>query len=213
MMRLMLNDRCTLMPWDVIDNVVFDVGNVLLRFDPDVILRRTLPDKEADYPRLRQLIFQGPYWPMMDRGSITGAEAVMLMSAAQPSMRPLIERVMAGWNDCLDVIDEGVQALETCRNHGKRTYALTNYADAPFAETCRKHPDIFAPFDGLAVSARLRMTKPDPRIYRHVIDAYRLDPERTLFIDDSPINVEAALDAGWQAVQFGAPGVLSAFIM
>ena len=210
-MRLLLNDRCSAMPWDVIDNVVFDVGNVLLRFDPEIILRRILPECEADYPLLRYHIFQGPYWPMMDRGTITGEEAVLLMSAARPALRPLIERVMRGWNDCLDVIDEGVRALEACKAHGKRCYALTNYADAPFADTCRRHPEIFSQFDGMAVSARLRITKPDPRIYRHLLDAYRLDPERTLFIDDSPVNVEAAMDCGMQAVHDHAPGVLDAF--
>ena len=211
-MRLMLNDRCSVMPWDAIDNVVFDVGNVLLAFRPEEILRRLLPGQEAHYPALLRRMFHTPYWAMMDRGTIRPEEAAMMMGCSEPALRPLMETVMRGWNDCLDVIDEGVNALETCIAHGKRCYALTNYADGPFAESCRKHPDIFSRFDGMVVSARLGITKPDPRIYRHLIDTYRLDPERTLFIDDSPINIEGALNCGLQAVLFDAPGVLGRFI-
>lgn len=211
-MRLMLNDRCSVMPYDAIDNVVFDVGNVLLAFQPKEILRRLLPGQEACYPALLRCMFHTPYWTMMDRGVISAEEAVMMMSCREPALRPQVETVMRSWNDCLDVIEEGKNALEACLAHGKHCYALTNYADEPFAESCRKHPDIFSRLDGMVVSARLGITKPDPRIYRHLIDTYHLDPERTLFIDDSPINVEGALNCGLQAVLFDAPGVLRDFI-
>lgn len=211
MMRLTLNDRCSSMPWDAIDNVVFDVGNVLLSFQPEAILRKLLPGREDDYPALLRRVFHSPYWPMLDRGAATPEEAFFLMGAGAPHLRPQIEIIMRGWNACLDVMDEGVSALQTCAAHGKRCFALTNYADGPFAESCREHPDIFSLFDGMVVSARLQITKPDPRIYRYLIDEYRLDPERTLFIDDSPVNVESALNCGLQALHFAQPGTLSAF--
>ena len=211
-MRLMLNDRCSAMPWDAIDNVVFDVGNVLLAFSPEKILRKLLPDHEADHPALLNLVFRSPYWPMLDRGTLTAGEAVALMTCRRTDLRPLVERVMAGWNECLEVIDEGVEALHACKAHGKRCYALTNYADRPFAETCERYADIFSPLDGMVVSARLGITKPDPRIYRRLLEEYRLNPERTLFIDDSAANIEGALDCGLQALWFDRPGQLSSFI-
>ncbi|MCH5286053.1 MAG: HAD family phosphatase [Christensenellaceae bacterium] len=210
-MRLLLNDRCSVMPWDAIDNVVFDVGNVLLAFQPEAILRKLLPEHESSYPALTRCIFQSPYWAMMDRGAINGEEAAAMMSCREPSLRPLIETVMRGWNDCLDVMDEGVEALEACIAHGKHCYALTNYADLPFADSCRKHPGIFTLFDGMAVSGRLHIIKPDPRIYRRLIDEYHLDPERTLFIDDSAANAEGALECGLQALHYHTPGMLRAF--
>ena len=211
-MRMMLNDRCSTMPWDAIDNVVFDVGNVLLAFSPERILRRLLPDHETDYPALLDLVFRSPYWPMLDRGTLTGEEAVALMTCRRTDLRPLVQRIMSGWNECLDLIDEGVEALQACKARGKRCYALTNYADVPFAETCERYADVFSQLDGMVVSARLGYTKPDPRIYRRLLEEYRLNPERTLFIDDSAANIEGALDCGLQALWFDRPGQLSSFI-
>lgn len=211
-MRLMLNDRCSTMPWDTIDNVVFDVGNVLLTFQPEKLLRALLPDHEDDYPALVQHVFQSPYWHMMDRGAVSPEEAFMLMGSSRPALRPLIQRVQQGWNDCLGVIDEGVDALNACKEHGKRCYVLSNYASDPFEESFQKHPEIFSHFDGMVISARERLIKPDQRVYRCLLDRYRLNPERTLFIDDSSVNVEAAMDCGMQAVHFHTPGILRQFI-
>lgn len=211
-MRLMLNDRCSVMPWDVIDNVVFDVGNVLLTFQPERILQELLPDRQADHPALLTHVFHSPYWNMLDHGVVSPEEAFMLMGASRPALRPLIERIRVGWNDHLAVIDEGVQALHACKEHGKRCYVLSNYASDPFEESFQNHQDIFSLFDGIVISAREKLIKPDHRIYRCLIDRFRLDPERTLFIDDSAANIEAAMDCGLQAVHYHAPGILSRFI-
>ena len=211
-MRLMLHDRCAAMPWDVIDNVVFDVGNVLLSYQPETLLQELLPDHEAEYPLLMRHVFHSPYWHMMDRGIVSPEEAFVLMGSSRPALRPLIQRIYEGWNDLLAPIDEGIEALKTCKAHGKRCFVLSNYADAPFEHSYQKHPDIFSHFDGIVVSARERLIKPDHAIYRCLLERYRLDPERTLFIDDSSANIEAAMACGMQAVHYDAPGVLSKFI-
>lgn len=210
-MRLTLNDRCVSMPWDAIDSVIFDVGNVLLAFRPDALLRTVLPDHEADYPALRQRVFASPYWPMIDRGVIGTEEAILLMSSGRPALRPLIDRLMRCWNAHLTPIKEGIAALHACKERGKRCYVLTNYAAEPFDESCRRFPEVFSLFDDMVVSGRIGITKPDPRIYRHAVDACRLDPERTLFIDDSPINIEGAMDCGLQGLLYDRPGVLNDF--
>ena len=211
-MRLMLNDRCSTMPWDAIDNVVFDVGNVLLSFRPEELLRTILPNSEANYPTLMQCVFHSPYWPMFDRGAINTEEAVACMSCRHSALRPQIERIMRAFNDHLQVMDEGVEALRACKAHGKRCYVLSNYAADPFDASFRKHPEIFSLFDGMVVSGRLGLIKPDQRIFQHLIDMYKLNPERTLFIDDSAANIECALHCGLQALHFDAPGKLHAFI-
>lgn len=210
-MRLMLNDRCSVMPWDAMDSVIFDVGNVLLTFQPEALMRAILPGHEADYPALLRCVCHSPYWPMLDRGSIGTEEAILLMSARQPALRPLIDRLMRCWNDHLELIDEGVRALHACKEHGKRCYVLSNYAAGPFDDSCRRFPEVFSLFDDMVVSGRLGVTKPDPRIYRHAIDVCRLDPERTLFIDDSPINIESAMSCGLEGLLFDQPGRLDAF--
>lgn len=211
-MRLTMDERYETMPWDAADAVVFDVGNVLLGFRPDELLREILPGQsEAVYARLHERIFETPYWAMMDRGTATGEEAAAAMSAGQEALRPLVGRFMAAWNDHLPVIDEGVEALRTCKARGKRCYVLSNYAAGPFDVSCRKHPELFGLFDGMLVSAKVGLLKPDEAIYRLLIDTFSLDPTRTLFIDDTSRNVEAALHCGMQALHFHRPGQLAAF--
>lgn len=209
MIHLMLDDQYPSMPWDKIDAVVFDVGNVLLRWDNIALLQRILPDRPDLHPLLRQLIFQSPYWPMLDRGHITQEEAIVGMTARYPELEPVIRQVMAGWMD-LEEIPEGVAALQACKAHGKKAYVLSNYPKDGFQHATETH-DFFRLFDGLFVSSHHQLVKPEPAIYAKVTEMFCLAPERTLFIDDSPANIEAALYFGWQGFCLNAPGKLTAF--
>ncbi len=198
------------MPWDAIDAAVFDVGNVLVRFDPAALLRRHLPDFEPMWPLLTERVFRSPYWAMMDRGTVTLAEAAELMAGPDEALREPVGRLMRDWPDLWETVPEGVAALAACRARGKRTYVPSNYNHEAFP-VVRDRYDFFRGFDGMAVSGFLHICKPDPAIYRRLTDTYGLDPARLLFIDDSPVNVEAALHLGWNALCLDRPGKLAAF--
>lgn len=208
-MRMMLDDLFSAMPWEQIDAVVFDVGNVLLRFTPGEVLSRCIPERPDLYEELTIRIFKSPYWCMRDRNSATLEEVIAAMSKTAPELEPYIRRVMEGWID-LPAMAEGVRALQTCKAHGMQLYALTNYADREFAHACATH-DFFSIFNDFVVSGRLHMVKPGHDIYQHLIARFGLDPARTLFIDDSPANIEAALECGWQGLCYNRPGKLTAF--
>ncbi len=209
MFHMMIDDLYPTMPWDKIDTVVFDVGNVLLSWTPEELLTRVIPERPDLHEELAFRTMRSPYWSMRDRGSATLEEVIRGMSATAPELEPYVRRVMENWNH-LPAISEGVEALKTCKAHGKTLYALTNYADEEFAQTCANY-DFFALFDDYVVSSRLRLLKPGHEIYAHLIGKFGLDPARTLFIDDSPPNIEAALDAGWQALCYNRPGKLEKF--
>ncbi|MDD6049908.1 MAG: HAD family phosphatase [Clostridiales bacterium] len=209
MLRLMIDDQYPFMPWDKIDAVVFDVGNVLLSWTPQEQLSRIIPERPDLHAELTTRIFKSPYWCMRDRGSATVEEVIAGMSATAPELETYIRRVMKEWID-LPVIPEGVHALKACQAHGVKRYALTNFADEEFAIACKKY-DLFDLFDDFVVSGRLHMVKPCREIYDHLIDKFALTPARTLFIDDSPPNIEAALDAGWQGLCYNRAGKLNDF--
>lgn len=210
MIRLMIDDRYPSMPWEEIDTVVFDVGNVLLAFQPETLVREIVPDRPDLHGELLQRVFRSPYWCMRDRGSATVEEVVAAMCTGRDELIPYVQRIMDRWID-IPPIAEGVRTLECCKRHGKRLIALTNYADAEFRHACERN-GFFSLFDDLVVSSRLRMVKPARPIYDHLISLYGgLDPARTLFIDDSPANIEAALEFGWQGLCFNQPGKLDAF--
>ena len=209
-MRWMINDRYPAMPWDQVDNVVFDVGNVLLTFDPARLLENEFPGDRALHERLMVKVFRSPYWVMQDHGTMSQEELAEAMAGLETGLLEPIRRLLAGWVDLKDVIDEGLFALNACRAHGKRTYVLSNYGDEPFAHVDAKHA-FFRGFDGKIISSRVHLLKPDPRIYRLLIRTYALDPARTLFIDDAPANIETALEEGWQGLCYSEPGLLYRF--
>lgn len=209
MIRLMIDDLYARMPWEQIDAVVFDVGNVLLKWQAQELLERLVPERPDLHEELALRTVRSPYWCMRDRGSSTLEEVIGAMSSNAPELAPYIRRVMTGWID-LPAIPEGVEALKKCKERGVKLYALTNYADKEFAYACEKH-DFFRLFDGFVVSGRLHMVKPGLDIYAHLIHSFSLDPERTLFIDDSPANIEAALESGLQALCYNRAGKLQNF--
>ena len=208
-MKLMIDDKYASMPWDDIDTVIFDVGNVLLMWNHTELLTRILPDHPELYEELTNRVFKSPYWVMRDRGSASVDEVVHAMSITKPELEPYIRKLLTEWID-IPVIPEGVEALKACKAHGKKLYALTNYADKEFAYACRKH-DFFSLFDDYVVSGREHLVKPGHEIYELLTERFDLDPARTLFIDDSPANIEGALHCGWQGICYNREGKLRNF--
>lgn len=211
MQMTMIDDRFPRMPWDEIDNVVFDVGNVLLSFQPAEILRELVPEVPQLHPLLTAKIFHSPYWVMMDHGLMNLAEATEAMIGPDKALDEPIRRVMGGWVEMKHVLPEGLEALEMCRAHGKRTYVLSNYGDDAFRIVDEKY-DFFRLFDGKIISSRVKLIKPDRAIYDLLTDTFRLERSRTLFLDDAPANIETALHVGWQGFCVNRPGKLHAFL-
>nr|MBR4279733.1 HAD family phosphatase [Clostridia bacterium] len=209
MIRLMIDDKYATMPWDEIDAIVFDVGNVLLSWKADELLNKLVPERPDLHEELTIRVFKSPYWCMRDRESATVEEVIAAMSKTAPELEPYIRRIMLGWID-LPAMAEGVEALNACKAHGKKIYALTNYADKEFAYACKKH-DFFALFDDYVVSGREHLVKPGHEIYELLTERLQLDPARTLFIDDSPANIEGALHCGWQGICYNRDGKLRDF--
>jgi len=207
--RLMIDDKYDAMPWDAIDTVVFDVGNVLLSWKAPELLARIIPERPDLHDELAERVFRSPYWSMRDRGSATVEEVIGAMSLRKPELEPYIRRLLTEWID-LPAMPEGVETLKICKKRGVKLYALTNYADKEFAYACEQH-DFFQLFDGFLVSGREHTIKPGLDIYRLLISRFQLDPERTLFIDDSLMNIEAALECGLQALHYNKDGKLLEF--
>ena len=210
MIPLMIDDLYNKMPWDKIDTVVFDVGQVLLRFNPAELMQRIVPERPDLHAQLRSWVFLSPYWVMMDRGGVTQEEIISAMCSGAPQeLAPYIRRIMTNWNE-LEEIGEGLRALHACKAHGKRLCVLSNYSKEPFDHAYETH-DFFQLFDKLFISSHHQLVKPDPAIYRKAETYLELDPARTLFIDDAPANIEAALHCGWQGLCYNREGKLDAF--
>ena len=210
-MRLTIDDRYETMPWDQLDAVVFDVGNVLVVFSPEELTAELFPGDPELGSRVREHVTSTPYWAMLDHGTLSYEEALTAMTVHAPELREAVSRFLYGWMDLKHTVPEGIEALRAVKAHGKRAYVLSNYHDGAFRVIEKKY-DFFSLFDGKLISSRVKLLKPDPAIYALMEREFSLTPERTMFIDDTPLNVEAALNRGWQGFCLNRPGALRRFL-
>jgi len=187
---------------------VFDIGNVLVRWDPRHLYRKLIPEESAREDFLTRIC--SPDWNLeMDRGR-PFAEGVAELVARHPEHETLIRAFDERWLETLDGTEEDVVAiLEELRTAGVKTYAITNFSREKFALTRELHPFLDG-FDGIVVSAHERLLKPDPRIYALLCERHGLSPADCIFIDDNLANVEGARAFGMQGHHFRQASALRA---
>lgn len=185
------------MPWENIDNVVFDIGNVLLTFDPEKMLDQVFGENTPLKAELLRRVFRSPYWLELDRGTLTDEEAAERMTQEKRELLPAVEQVLTQRKYLKEPIEEGIFALKRCKQRKKRAYVLSNYHKSSFEYVLKKF-DFFSDFDGYVISYALHVLKPEQEIYQELLARYTLDPKRTLFLDDVQENVDAAQKMGIQ---------------
>jgi 2-haloacid dehalogenase len=180
--------------------VVFDIGNVLIQWDPRHLYRRLLAD-EADCDRFLAEVCTAAWNLEQDRGR-PWAEAIAERIALFPGQADLIRAYSERWHEMVPGEVPGTVALlEQLRAAGVPLYAITNFSCEKFAEAQARFP-VLTRFIDVVVSGEVRLVKPDPAIYRLLLERNRLDAAGCLFIDDSAANVRAAEALGMQAHHF-----------
>lgn len=185
----------------MIKNVVFDFGQVLVRFDPAYMVGVYVSDPD-DKALLANVVFDRLYWNDLDSGRLGHDEAFELMSQRLPErLHDNARRIYDSWIVNLPEI-EGMRELVSYikAEHGVRCYVLSDIS-VYFAENSHRVP-ILSLIDGCVFSGEEGITKPDRRIYEHLIEKYRLDPAETVFIDDKPGNIEGAAAVGIKGYVF-----------
>ena len=183
-----------------IDHIVFDIGRVLIGYEPELAFMEVIPD-----PRERRWFLDNVCnhdWNVeQDRGR-DWREAEALAIAQWPEHEASIRAFRANWHKMIPgAIDDTVVILRKLINDGHDVTMLTNFAADTFEEAQRRF-DFLNIARGVTVSAHLQLLKPDRAIYDAHVASFGLVPEASLFIDDSEKNVEGARAAGWQAVHF-----------
>ena len=183
--------------------IVFDIGGVLLDWDPRYLYRKIFDDPEQMEWFLREVCT--PAWNLeQDRGR-PFADAVAERIALFPDHADAIRAFDERWAETVsEAIHGTVGILEALRRAKIPNYAITNFSAEKFEVACAALP-FLANFDGIVVSGAEKLIKPDPKIYRLLLERYRLNAADCLFIDDVLKNVEGARAVGMQAVQFTGP--------
>ncbi|RWB96030.1 HAD family phosphatase [Mesorhizobium sp.] len=183
-----------------IRHIVFDIGRVLIHYDPDIPFSRLIPDAGE-----RKWFFDNvctSAWNIeQDRGR-TWEEAEALLIAEHPDHAENIRNFRRYWHDMVPhAYDDSVAIMVGLIESGRDVTMLTNFAADTFTEARQRFGFLERP-RGVTVSGEIGLIKPDQAIYDHHVVSFGLEPAATLFIDDSQKNVDGAKAAGWQAVLF-----------
>jgi 2-haloacid dehalogenase len=186
-------------------SVVFDIGNVLIGWDPRHLYRKLFVDRAQDMEWFLANVCSDPWNLEQDRGR-TFQEAVELLLRSQPEpLHDVIRAYDERWLEMLSgPIAGSVSILEALHAAHVPLYAITNWNQDKFREARVAYPFLEV-FRGIVVSGDERLIKPDPAIYRVLIDRYDLRAEDCVFIDDSAKNVEGARAVGMHALRFESP--------
>jgi len=193
----------------MIRNIIFDLGNVLISFIPSEYL------KKKNYPsNIRNTIindiFRSEEWKKLDNGDITVPEAIDSIVLKSALSREEIALVFNFRTDIMFPLDDNVRLLPELKKHGYRLYYLSNFPLDSFEEVKNDY-FFFRYFDGGIISAEVKLSKPDIRIYRYVLEKYGLKPGECLYIDDIEENVKASEAAGMIGLLTkGSPKILEA---
>ena len=183
-----------------IRHIVFDIGKVLIHYDPNLPFSRLIPDAGE-----RRWFFENvctPDWNIgQDRGR-TWEEAEALLIDAHPTHVENIRNFRRHWHEMIPHAYEDVAAvMGGLIDAGHDVTMLTNFASDTFVEARERFAFLERP-RGVTVSGDVGFIKPQREIYDLHVSTFRLEPSATLFIDDSQKNVDGAKSAGWQAVLF-----------
>ncbi|QMU56911.1 MAG: HAD-IA family hydrolase [Boseongicola sp.] len=182
-------------------NIVFDIGNVLIAWDPHAAFRDHFADDAAIDAMFAEVGFFD--WNLeQDRGR-SRADAVAVIQNQWPHHAAVLDQFFDRFPATIQQKVTGTwQVLDDLKSANHRIFGLTNWGGDTWPMAKQVHPELNDIFEDVVVSAHEKLIKPDSQIYNVLTDRNNLTPADCLFIDDSPKNVDGARNAGWQAVHF-----------
>ncbi len=183
-----------------INTVVFDIGNVLVDFSwREKLVKLGFEDRMID--RIAKATVDSSDWVELDRGVLTTEEIIGLFVENDPEIEAEIRRAFADFTDIVTKRDETIPWIRSLKAAGYKVLVLSNFSKVA-VEGCADAMKFLEEVDGGILSYRDKVVKPDEAIYKLLMERYDLIPEKTVFIDDTPVNIETARRLGWKGIVF-----------
>lgn len=178
----------------MIKNIIFDLGNVVLKLKWNILLD-TYSNNNDDKNILKDVIFDSKEWEKLDEGTIEKKDAINIMLSKLPLHlhTPCIS-IMKDWQKGLILNNEIIDFIKKIRKNGYRTYILSN-APLDISKYLNQN-NLNQYFDGQIISAEEKIIKPNPQIYKLILERFSLEPNECLFLDDKTENIDSAIACG-----------------
>ena len=177
----------------MIKNIIFDLGNVLIRFKPEEFINKNI--KKEYREKFFNAVFKGQEWADLDKGVLEYSDAVKIFSEKIPECSSEIKKLFDNYIlDVLEPIEKNIEIMKSLKGKYK-LFVLSNF-HYPAFDYIFKNWEFFKYFDGKVVSGHCKLLKPEKKIYELLCLTYSLKPNECVFIDDTKVNIEAAEEFG-----------------
>ncbi len=184
----------------MITTIIFDIGNVLVDFCWEEYLD-SFPFSDKTKRRIAEATVLNDAWNEFDRGYYSEEELIENFVRNEPELEKEIRLICADIHDMLKRRDYAIPWITELKSMGKKVYYLSNFSEKA-ARECADTIDFIPYTDGGILSYQVKLVKPDPEIYRLLMERYHLRQEQCVFLDDRKDNCEAAEKLGIHAIWF-----------
>jgi 2-haloacid dehalogenase len=185
------------------NTVVFDLGNVLVRWNPRLLYEQLIADAD-ELEQFFETVITHDWIREQDAGR-PFEDGIAILASQFPHYHSEIRAFWERWDEMVPGAIEGtVKILSELKERETPLYALTNWSHETFPIARPRFP-FFEWFDGIVVSGEIGLIKPDARIYQHLLERFGLQAEDCVFIDDSAANVAGAEAVGITGLHFQSP--------
>lgn len=184
----------------MIKNIVLDIGNVLVDYN----IKGFLAGKGFEPDMIKRIIkasVMSPYWEAFERCDLDEDGALKAFASLDPEIESEIFKAYENIKGMLTIRDFAIDFVKQLKEEGYAVYYLSNYSSKAFRE-CSDSLAFMEYMDGGCLSFQEKMTKPDENFYKRFLEKYSLVAEESVFVDDTPINVEVAEKLGFKGIVF-----------
>ena len=182
-------------------DIILDMGNVLLEWNKDKILRSVVKT-EKDYMILDKAIFQSGLWERLDLGTLTREELVLkVVSMIGSIYQEKVQEVVWNWPSYIEIYTEVFPLLVRLKEKGHRIFVLSNTSPVFYELLEEQLSPLNEILDGFVLSCDIKAIKPDPKMFEEILHKYQLDPANCIFLDDVKDNTKMAESLGIKAYQ------------
>lgn len=168
----------------MIRNIIFDLGNVIINYNQEQIINNFTKKKE-EIKYIYDEIFHAPEWELMDLGNITNDEAIEVINKRNEfKYQKLTDNFLHEWYKEQEINRDIVEIAKKLKKNGYKLFVLSNMANLTYEYF--ENDEFFSLCTGIIISAHEHLIKPDEKVFRLLLDRYKLNAEECLFIDDDP---------------------------